>query len=80
MEQPEKEFRDQLTEFFDHYNLEESKNTLWSWLRTTVTGNFGELTTVEKDNIMTFYEQLNKFLPSADAIRRNLEKHQGPTV
>lgn len=49
-------------EFFDQYSLPESKAMLWKWFTTTTTGGFAQLSTVEKENLITFYERLNALL------------------
>jgi hypothetical protein len=49
--------------FFDCTDLEQTRNNLWTWLETTVTGTFPKgLTRRERCNILFQYQQLEKLL------------------
>lgn len=49
-------------QFFDFYSQEGAKEMLWKWFVTTVTDGFSNLSTVEKENIISLYERLNELL------------------
>lgn len=52
-----------LTEqFFDLYDHAGAKEMLWKWFAATVTDGYGTCTSLEKENIVTFYERLNGLL------------------
>ncbi|HEY1025780.1 MAG TPA: hypothetical protein VGE26_11490 [Sphingobacteriaceae bacterium] len=78
---------DQLSEFFDQYTLPESKAMLWKWFKATVTGSFSapdeqeQLSLVEKENIVTYYERMNALLDAIHALKHRTtsnENHQRP--
>jgi hypothetical protein len=46
-------------QFFDFYDLAGAKEMLWKWFTTTMTDGYSICTTIEKENIVTFYERLN---------------------
>ena len=60
---------DALAEFFDQYSLAESKSMLWHWYKATTTGNFGDLSKIERENMATFYERLNNLLNAVHALK-----------
>ncbi|MXV49943.1 hypothetical protein GS399_03090 [Pedobacter sp. HMF7647] len=51
-----------INDFFDLHTLAESKKLLWQLLNAAACGNFAELSSIEKDNLFTFYSQLNELL------------------
>lgn len=44
--------------FFDEHSLEEAKAKLWEWFTVAVTGHFDRLSVTEKEDLVTFYEQV----------------------
>lgn len=50
------------------YNAEESQRNLWLLFSVAFTGNLQALTIVEKQNLLSFYEQLNGLLSVIDQI------------
>ena len=67
---------DQLSEFFDQYNLPESKTMLWKFFTATVTGHYEQLSVIEKENIVTFYERLNGLLDSIHTLKPVPQQNQ----
>lgn len=53
---------EQVEAFFRNYRLEGSKEILWSWLKATVTENYHRLSHVERQNVITFYEELSQLI------------------
>ncbi|MGX5689453.1 hypothetical protein [Arcticibacter tournemirensis] len=49
-------------EFFSHYSLQESRELLWFWFKATVSGNYCRLPHLERDNLITFYEELDQLV------------------
>ena len=54
-------------EVFDYAHLPDLRNTLWEWLKTTISGNFNKRTLHYKDreSLLTFYEKMQKLLEAS---------------
>ena len=54
-------------EVFDYAHLPDLRNTLWDWLKTTVSGNFNKRSLHYKDreSLLAFYEKIEKLLEAA---------------
>ena len=44
--------------FFDQHSPEEAKAKLWQWFTVAVTGHFDGLSVTQKEDLVTFYEQV----------------------
>lgn len=52
-------------DFFEHDHLYGNRDTLWEMLKSTVTGNYAKrLTGKEKENMVAFYEMLERLIES----------------
>jgi hypothetical protein len=52
--------------FFDMTNLEDGRALLWTWLKTTVAGNYNKtLDARERALILNFYENMEKLMEAA---------------
>lgn len=51
-----------LEEFFLTYHPEECRIELWKWLRLTIGGDFGDLESNERGNLICFYENLQRLI------------------
>ena len=53
-----------INEVFDYAHLPDLRNTLWEWLKTTISGNFNKKSLHYKDreSLMAFYEKMQKLL------------------
>ncbi len=49
-------------QFFDLYNHAGAKEMLWKWFTVTMTDGYSTCNSIEKENIVTFYERLNALL------------------
>ena len=64
-------------QFFDFYSNQGAKEMLWKWFTATVTDGFSELSPLEKENIITMYERLNKLLESLHAVESAKSQDNG---
>ncbi|PYF72985.1 hypothetical protein [Pedobacter nutrimenti] len=51
-----------ISSFFSDYHLEESQNLLWQLFKLAFSENWASLSVIEKENLTTFYEQLDALL------------------
>lgn len=64
-----------IDELFDFADLQDTRELLWSWLKTTVTGTFHkDLSASERSAIITLYEKMEKLVEAAHVIRSNPKK------
>lgn len=56
-----------VNEVFDYAHLPDLRNTLWEWLKTTVSGNFNKKSLHYKDreSLLAFYEKIQKLLEAS---------------
>lgn len=59
-----------LKEFFMSYQPEECRIELWRWLRLTIGGDFGDLESNERGNLISFYEDLQKLVEATYLISK----------
>ena len=63
-------------EVFDYAHLPDLRNTLWEWLKTTISGNFnkGSLHYKDRESLLAFYEKMQKLLEASHLllVARNL--------
>lgn len=53
-------------ELFDFADLADTRELLWNWLKTTVTGDYHkQLTATERSTILTMYEKMEKLIEAA---------------
>lgn len=58
-------------EFFDFSHLPQARELLWKWFTATVTEGFSSsLTYVEKANLVSFYERLEKLVEAAHLLHK----------
>ena len=59
-----------LADFFDIENAQDTKQLLWLWLSSTVSGNFKhEVNRVERGRIMSLYARLEKLVDAVHIIQ-----------
>lgn len=63
-----------LKDFFDHHGLEDSRNALWKWLNVSGSQGFGDLSQEEQDELILFYENLQKLLEAVHQVRQSFDK------
>lgn len=53
-----------VNEMFDYAHLPDLRNTLWEWLKTTISGNFNKssLHFRDRESLIAFYEKMEKLL------------------
>lgn len=56
---------------FDFAHLPQIREMLWDMFRAVVTGSFGTLSQEEKNDILYFYEQLEKLVEAAHLLHRS---------
>ncbi|PTT02474.1 hypothetical protein DBR11_04675 [Pedobacter sp. HMWF019] len=49
-------------DFCSNFDLETSREYLWQLLKLSFTGNLNELTAIEKEDLLHFYEEINVLL------------------
>jgi HEPN domain-containing protein len=56
-----------VNEVFDYAHLPDLRNTLWEWLKTTISGNFNKssLHFRDRESLIAFYEMMEKLLEAA---------------
>ncbi len=54
--------RELLLDFFQTYGATDSRQRLWRWYRTTVSGDYHLLEPVEMGNLVQFYDALDRLL------------------
>ena len=64
-------------QFFDFYSHRGAKEMLWKWFTATVSDGFSELSPLEKENIITLYERLNKLVDGLHAYEEAKSKVNG---
>ncbi len=64
-------------QFFDFYSHHGAKEMLWKWFTATVSDGFSELSPLEKENIITLYERLNKLVDGLHAYETVKSKDNG---
>jgi HEPN domain-containing protein len=54
-------------ELFDYAHLPDLRNTLWEWLKTTVSGNYNKpsLHYKDRESLLAFYEKLQRLLEAS---------------
>jgi hypothetical protein len=55
---------------FDFAHLPQVREMLWDMLRAVVTGSFSSLSQDEKNDLMYFYEQLEKLVEAAHLLHK----------
>jgi hypothetical protein len=53
---------------FDYAHLPQLREMLWEWLRATVTGSFQHGSRTDRENILDFFEKLQKLIEAAHLI------------
>lgn len=71
-------FERQIAEFFSHYSIQESQETLWLWFKATISGNYCRLHHLERDNLICFYEELNELIEAAGTLQKQAEEKKIP--
>ena len=61
-------------EFHDQYDLRSSKAMLWDWFKATTTGNYSDLTLIERENIATFYERMDDLMEKVFSLKNQMSK------
>ncbi len=56
----------ELTQFVDFANPKEWELLLWEWFKTTITGNFNQLSRKERSNLINTFEMINKLIQKMD--------------
>jgi len=56
---------------FDFAHLPQLREMLWDVLRTVVTGSYASLPEAEKNDLLYFYEQLEKLLEAAHLLHKS---------
>jgi hypothetical protein len=51
-----------ISAFFSDHHLEESQNLLWQLFKLAFSESWASLSVIEKENLTTFYEQLDALL------------------
>ncbi len=64
-------------QFFDYYSHQGATEMLWKWFTATVSDGFSELSPLEKENIITLYERLNKLVEGLHAVETAKSKDNG---
>jgi HEPN domain-containing protein len=56
-----------VNEVFDYAHLPDLRNTLWEWLKTTISGNFNKssLHFRDRESLIAFFEKMEKLLEAA---------------
>ncbi|MES2329116.1 MAG: hypothetical protein V4539_05895 [Bacteroidota bacterium] len=64
-----------IDELFDFADLQDVRELLWGWLKTTVTGTFHkDLSASERSAILSLYEKMEKLVEAAHMIHENPER------
>lgn len=64
-------------QFFDFYSPQGAKELLWKWFTATISDGFSDLSSLEKENIITLYERLNNLLDELDSAEAAKAKTNG---
>ena len=60
---------DLFAEFLDQYDLQSSKAMLWNWFKATTTGNYSDLSLIERENLATFYERMDNLMDTVFSLK-----------
>jgi hypothetical protein len=65
-----------IEEFFQYAHLPQARWYMWEALKTMVAGNYGQLKSKERLNLLYFYEQIEKLLEVVHVMHEKRMKNQ----
>jgi len=67
-----------LGNFFSFAHLPQVRELLWKWLKATITGNYNKtLSRLERENLVHFYEQLEKLIEAVHLLHLKTRENPG---